>query len=763
MSVNNNFLILVKLLWTISILLLGDKTWISLLRPVASCNRQSVDLQCYGTGCKTPKVTVSGSLCWNYFQFKVLPCDLDSYNEYIRVYINGVHKYSCNPTGYRSDETWYNCGNYYHYSYTSFTVHLEATPYVWNACYNSAEGFGHFTVYGRMYFNARYYNVNAPTKGPTRSPSVLPTLNPTLLPTRDPTNLPTSLSPTIAPTGSPCVNKLAWCDHAEENGMCYAEDHETRIFISNECPVSCGTCFNSTLMPTSLPTYLPTLSPTRPTMSPSRKPSREPTHHPTVMPTASPTCIDAIHFCVVIQSFCNSSNTETKHQMATACAATCGFCTLEPTEIPTAAPSLPCKDSYAYCLALAQRGACYDEDRSARLHFQSECPVSCGTCNNRTVSPTSLPSPIPTIEPTTPTSAPSLSPSGQPIPYPTVVPTGSPTCVDTIAYCNIIESYCKNTDSHTLAKMLRDCTATCGYCTLQPSYQPIPYPTTIPTGSPSTTPELSPSTLPTVHPTTVTPSYSPTSLPSFSPTEIPSSSPTWYPSSSPTTTPLPPTSSPSQLPSIRPSAFPTGDPTTKWPSRSPSNRPSVSPSSKPSAHPSLHPTVPPTNMPSTVSPTKMPSNSPTECDDLFLFCSELALTGACYDDDHNSRNEIHRDCPVSCGTCNNNTISPTAFPTITPSARPSKQPSQYPTLVPTSQPTCSDLKVYCRKIKKYCSASDRMKTNCAATCGYCSPRPSLNLKASSFGATSLPSNDPRQSQQGGERGDRRRTSGELLL
>jgi hypothetical protein len=460
MVVHNNLLILVKLLLLLSIFFLGEKTWISLVRPVASasCTTQSVDLKCFGSGCTTPPFTVSGSLCTNYFTLRLSPCDLDSSNEYVQVFINGVNKYNCNPTGYKSNAVWWTCGNYYYWSRKSFTVYLKASPYVWSSCHNYAERLRAFTVFGRMVFSAKSFSVTTPTISPTLSP----TPNPTLSPTRNPTNLPTSLSSTIAPT-SPCVNKWAWCDYAEKSGMCYAKDDETRIFIINDCPVSCGTCFNSTLGPTSAPTHLVTLSPTPLTMSPSRKPSREPSHRPTAMPTASPTCIDEIQFCAVIESFCNSSHLETKRKMATVCAATCASCTLEPTVIPTTAPT-PCEDSYAYCSSLAQNGACYEENRFARLHFQNYCPVSCGTCNNRTVSPTSLPSRKPTNTPTKPTSAPSLSPSVKPTSYPTRIPTGSPTCIDTITYCKIIQSYCRNTDPYTLIKMLRDCAATCGYC-----------------------------------------------------------------------------------------------------------------------------------------------------------------------------------------------------------------------------------------------------------------------------------------------------------
>jgi hypothetical protein len=699
MPVSKSLLILSKFLWTLTVFFIRNETWISLPRPsiAIACSMHSVDLRCLGAGCRTPAVTVSGNLCSTSITLRILPCDLDLRTEYITLLINGASRYMCNPIGskFRNSQTWYTCiRNLNLFSKTNFTAELKGSGQVNSRCYNSVEGLGSYFVYGRIYFTAKYYSVNAPTRRLTRSPTVTPTTDPTLLPTTNPTNLPTPLS---------CFNNWKWCDYAEKNGLCYDEDNETRVLVTSECPVSCGTCYNSTLGPTSVPTSLPTLRPTSPTMSPSRKPSRNPT------PTASPTCTDKIQFCDVIETFCNSSNLETRLKMATDCAATCGSCTLKPTAIPTFVPSDACVDSYAYCSALTQRGACYDENLSARFHFQNKCPVSCGTCNNRTVSPTMLPSPSPTISPTTPTSAPSRSPSERPSLYPTSIPTASPTCVDTITYCNSIQSYCKSSDPDTLAKMQTDCAATCGFCTLQPSRQPTTDPTDIPTRLPSTAP-------------------------------------------------------------VQPSAIPTKFPT-KRPSTSPTNSPSSSPSLVPSA-------------------TNMPSKSPTPCEDLFFLCNELALTGACYDDDRNTRNEIHKDCPISCGTCYNNTVSPTASPTILPSPRPSKQPSQYPSLVPTSEPTCADLVGYCRKITQYCSTSDSkkalvMKKQCSKTCGFCrrtrrknkkrrtkrrkkgkrrkkrkrrrTLRPALNSKSSSFVVPSQPPSTQPVSARGRAR-DRRRTA-----
>jgi len=49
-----------------------------------------------------------------------------------------------------------------------------------------------------------------------------------------------------------------------------------------------------------------------------------------------------------------------------------------------------------------------------------------------------------------------------------------------------------------------------------------------------------------------------------------------------------------------------------------------------------------------------------------------------------------------------------------------------------------------------------MEKHCAATCGFCTLSPSLSPKAPTSVATSLPSNDPSQLQEGRERGDKRR-------
>jgi len=709
----NRFGLLLKLLLTLSTYFYGHKVWNSFLYPSVACMDQSVDVRCSGYNCMTNKVTISGSLCSNYVDIKILACHLRDSNRYVWMYING-RWYKCNPpysSSYEYGSNWYNCGRYY-FSSGRFSVYLQSR-WASRYCYNSPATSGHFTVYGRIRFRANYYNVNAPTTVPTSSPTMNPTEKPTPLPTRNPTNLPTSLSPTMAPTGSPCVNKYSWCGVAESKGLCYDENRDTRILVISDCPVSCDTCFNLTLSPTGVPTFLPTLSPTFPTMSPSRKPSRQPTPFPTVLPTVSPTCIDTIPFCDVIASFCNSSISKTKLEMSIQCASTCGYCTLEPTQFPTVAPSNPCNDLYTYCTPLTLNGACYDENWHARLHFQNDCPLSCGTCDNRTVSPTSLPSPQPTINPTTPTSAPSVSPSRKPSPDPTLIPTASPTCVDKVTYCNVIKSYCKAADVGTLSKMLADCSATCGYCTLQPSRVPTPSPSNIPTGSPSANPMLSPSTIPSIIPTPIPSS--------------PTGSPSWLPTTSPTL----PTIEPTELSSLQPSIFPTVGPTI-----SPTNGPSTSPSSRPSEYPSLGPSTTPSLHP-TQFPTTIPSNSPTQCEDLFVLCSELAQTGACYLDDHDLRKEFHKDCPVSCGTCYNNTVSPTAspsiwpstsptaFPSITPSASPSKQPLLYSTQVPTSEPTCAaDSLAYCRIMTRYCFSKNPVKArivrkHCAVSCGIC--------------------------------------------
>jgi len=660
----NKGVLLVNVSIILSMLFFGDNNRLCILCPVTACSWHSVDLQCYGRSCVTEEIKVSGDLCSNYFNLKVIECDMDLSYEELYVYVNGVYKGICDAN-HNDDDNWHNCGNYYHYSYESFKVKLDANYHVWQYCTNDAV-VGAFTVYGRVMFQARHYTVNAPTVSPTdhptfnptQVPTQLPTSAPTWLPTIDPTSFPTekptklpSVSPTVSPTASPCQDKYDYCFIASSEGLCWDEDHEIRNRVHDDCPVSCGTCFNSTLSPSSLPTLPPTVAPTSPTLNPTRKPTSLPTRNPTVAPTLSPTCIDSVGYCGSIASFCNSSSKATNDMMITDCASTCGYCSLEPTLTPTDMPTVQCVDAYSYCFDLAQTGSCYDEDLAVRYHFRTECPVSCDTCNDKTVRPTMFPSSQPTPQPTSPTPLPSQIPSTEPSSHPTQSPTIVSTCIDNVGYCDIIRSYCRNHDSNTIAKMVSDCSATCGFCTPQPSHYPSPFP-----------------------------SRTPTHKPSIQPIDFPTVGPTLAPTNGPSTTP-------------------------------PSSLPSGSPSFEPSTPPSMEPTQSPSTLP------------PTQCIDFFDFCNDLAEIGACYDDDRVARNQIQRDCPVSCSTCYDNTISPTSSPSIFPSVAPSEQPSVHPTEDPTpkpSEPKCDDDLLYCKRLTHWCNNTESLvKKHCTATCGFC--------------------------------------------
>jgi len=758
---SNKVLVFVKLLTMLFAIFYGVK--INFCQ-AQSCSYETVDLQCDGVSCATEEIKVSGDLCATNFHLKVLECDMRYNYEHISVFINGVYRGVCDAANH-NDEMWHSCGYWSTYSSERFTVHLQASAYVNDRCYNSNEGLGYFYVYGRVTFSARHYSLNAPSMSPTSYPTRKPTLHPTKLLTSPPTRLPTwgptsaptsvptitpSVSPTAMPTASPCQDKYSYCVIVASKGMCRDEDIDTRARVHDDCPVSCGTCFNSTLSPSNLPTLSPTLSPTSPTTIPTRKPTILPTRYPTVSPTTSPTCIDTIGFCGTIASFCNSSSAETNVKMFNDCASTCGYCSLEPTRAPTAAPSEQCVDSFAYCFELAQSGSCYEEDLEARYHFQTECPVSCGTCQNNTVDPTMFPSSSPTINPTSPTPSPSYFPSTEPSSHPTWIPTSAPTCVDRVGYCDMIKGYCMNFESGTFSKMITDCSATCGFCTRQPSHPPTTaYPTSL---SPTHVPSLNPTSSPSWEPSRL-PSYAPSDFPSIFPTEDPTQSPSERPSKKPSTLPSvkptdspssfptkSPTESPTENPSMQPSEFPSRNPSqvpSNQPSFSPSagptllptNGPSLTPSSRPSGAPSLEPSTPPSVGP-TIKPTAVPTVSPTPCFDFFVFCKEISLIGACYEDDIVARNQIHKDCPLSCNTCYNNTVSPTISPSILPSGGPSEQPSVYPTHEPTPEPKCEDVKAYCSMLTHLCKTSipeqnSMMKEQCSETCGYCNLQRSL--------------------------------------
>lgn len=144
--------------------------------------------------------------------------------------------------------------------------------------------------------------------------------------------------------------------------------------------------------------------------------------------------------------------------MQSECSSTCGFCTSEPTVSPI------CADAYTYCKEAALAGACHDNDYEARLHFTNDCPASCNTCYNQSMTPTFSPTFSPTLLPTAPTSSPSLNPSYKPNGQPTRAPTNSPTCLDLIGYCGYVEDYCNSTELSIQVKMQDDCSNTCGFC-----------------------------------------------------------------------------------------------------------------------------------------------------------------------------------------------------------------------------------------------------------------------------------------------------------
>lgn len=151
------------------------------------------------------------------------------------------------------------------------------------------------------------------------------------------------------------------------------------------------------------------------------------------------------------------------------CAATCGFCS----EAPTGAPTVKCINRYDYCRDGALAGACTAKHYEARVSFLYDCPVSCGTCHGKTLTPTVLPTIQPSSEPTiAPSVKPSLYPSKQPTDNPTSGPTGAPTCQDLLDYCNFVEGSCRSAKISVRKKMHEECASTCGLCTLQPTASP---------------------------------------------------------------------------------------------------------------------------------------------------------------------------------------------------------------------------------------------------------------------------------------------------
>ena len=204
-----------------------------------------------------------------------------------------------------------------------------------------------------------------PTEAPSEYPSVGTTLNPSL----------------------PCVDGFAYCADLALAGGCYNQDSDARLHFLHDCPLSCNTCFNRTVNPTGKPTNLPTSPPTAPSFSPTVEPSLKPSSDPTTTPTSAPTCVDQIGCCSILKKYCNTSSTTILPKLVMDCPLTCGFCTLLPITSPTISPSVPCADRFTYCGDLALAGGCRNKDIDARMHFQNDCPVSCKTCFNSTMTP----------------------------------------------------------------------------------------------------------------------------------------------------------------------------------------------------------------------------------------------------------------------------------------------------------------------------------------------------------------------------------------
>jgi len=314
----------------------------------------------------------------------------------------------------------------------------------------------------RLNSNNVYYKyvLSGSCTSPSPKPTDIPTVSPT---TSVPTSTPTH-PPTFAPTGAPCVDKYWYCNVLAADGGCYSTNLNDRMALQRDCPLSCGTCFNSTIPPTSSPTE----------------------------------CIDGVDYCETIKSSCNSTDQNTLEHMITVCVLTCGYCnvnpptllpskspsndpSIHPTAIPTASPSTACVDKYDYCENIPKSDGCESIDSGTRMAIQENCRLTCGTCFESTY----FPSPSPTI------------------------------CSDTVGYCNAVKSSCNSSEISTRDQLMAICAYTCGFCTAQP--------TMYPSGSPSPMPSGNPSTIPTNRPT-VQPSSDPTVTPSSLPSTYPTTS-----------------------------------------------------------------------------------------------------------------------------------------------------------------------------------------------------------------------------------------------
>jgi len=342
--------------------------------------------------------------------------------------------------------------------------------------------------------------------------------------------------------------------------------------------------------------------------------------------------------------------------------------------------------------------------------------------------PTHQPSLSPTLAPTTPTITPSQSPSTHtptltpstmlptkrpttiPTKTPTKQPTGGPTCNDRIDYCGLLSSFCNSTEAATQMKMSQDCSSTCGLCSSTPTEAPSEscvdrykfcehgalnggcrvqhYETR------SRFISDCPYSCETCHGATLTPTYHPTSLPTISPT-------------------TPPT----DKPSLRPSEVPTAHPT-KRPTSAPTCNDLLLYCWVIKANCSSSDQFVQSEMRSNCALTcgfctSRPTISPSEpCVDSYSYCSELAIEGACFNGDYETRVHFRNDCPVSCSTCHGNTVAP----------------SEQPSISPTGTPTCRDMIGYCNLLLPYCNSSflqAKVQRDCAQTCGFCTDQPEL--------------------------------------
>merc|ERR1719509_58824 len=160
------------------------------------------------------------------------------------------------------------------------------------------------------------------------------------------------------------------------------------------CPVTCGTCGDSSVTPTHAPVV---------TASPTVKPTTEPTPSPTG-------CVDQIDWCetLVAAGHCYHLDRDRRKEMHLICTKSCDVChgntlipsvspTPRPTETPTPSPT-DCQDTSVLCgefHPLCNSGGAF----ITALEIQAICPVTCETCNGQTRTPTYVPSTAPSGHP----------------------------------------------------------------------------------------------------------------------------------------------------------------------------------------------------------------------------------------------------------------------------------------------------------------------------------------------------------------------------